>query len=252
MTMHRLTALLISALLVACGGGGGGSDNNGGNNNLPPSASEEAQAILEDCAGDAANALTTLVGIAQLGAGGSSSSLTLEPLAGLAIPFQADLDEDMAPDATGRVLFFDAGGAPIAPQDPGGDLNNLLAQIAGLPDGARVDIILDPVVSLGINSALISQVIASGLPTSLSAVVEHQNAECATTLSFANETLLSILGTYPNLDADIDITAGTDELVGTISFNGTATAVIEVTLNGTGPLRYQLDLDAGTITPIGG
>lgn len=251
-TLRPLTgALLIPFLLVACGGGGG-SSNNGGGNTIPPSVSEEAQAILEDCAGEAATALTALIGVAQLGAGGASASITLEPLSGLAIPFQADLDGDMSPDALGRVLLFDAGGAPVQPQDPAQDLNTLLAQIAALPDGTRVDILLDPVASLGINSAIISQTMASGLPANLSAVVEHQNAECLTTLSFSNETLLSILGTYPNLDADIDIDAGTDELDGTVSFNGTSTAIIEVTLNGTGPLRYQLDVDSGTITPIGG
>ena len=67
-------------------------------------------------------------------------------------------------------------------------------------------------------------------------------------VSFADETILSLLGAYPNLTADVTITRDTDSLQGRVFFNGTSTAIIEVSINGTGPFQYELDLDTGLVT----
>ena len=69
-------------------------------------------------------------------------------------------------------------------------------------------------------------------------------------LSFEDETALSILGVFPFLDATLLIVDGDNTVAGTVSFQGTNIAIIEVTYNGVGPFQFQFDITADEITPV--
>ncbi|MCP4250552.1 MAG: hypothetical protein GY778_26205, partial [bacterium] len=163
------------------------------------------------------------------------------------IPFSADPGAG-APIAnlTGRITFQNAAGQEIEPftqQDLMNDITILLAGIGGLPSGTRVTIIIDPILAAGIESANLTQVMQGGLPSDVSGALIHDSGTCRTTIDFSGETILSLLGVYPNLTADVEVTKGTDSLAGKIFFSGQSTAVVEVSLNGTGPFQFVLDLD---------
>ena len=176
-------------------------------------------------------------------------------IVGLEIPFLADLDGDDEVDAIGRVTLFDPAGQPIMPitnDDLQNDVDMLLAALATLPDGTRIELSFDPIAERGVTIASFSMTMQNGAPTDLGGVLNQQNVNCATAIQFADETILSVLGEYPNLTAGTEIVSGDDTVAGTIFFNGTSMATVEVTLNGIGPFQYQIDLDTGVITPTGG
>ena len=107
----------------------------------------------------------------------------------------------------------------------------------------------DPIPTEGVESASLSQEMQSGIPIDVSGSMVHVSGTCRTDISFDGETILSLLGTYPNLTADIDVRKDTDVVLGRVFFNGTNMAVLEISLNGTGPFQFDLDLDTGAISP---
>ncbi|MHC4938041.1 MAG: hypothetical protein ACYTHK_03635 [Planctomycetota bacterium] len=250
--MKKISALLLSAFLVACGGGGGGDSNNNGGDIPDNPILQAAEQLLNDCAGVPVEALLDVIETIRVFPGQATPPIQIAAPEPGGIPFTADPGAGAPiPTLTGRITFEDAGGVsfmPFTQQDLMNDLNNLLTGIAGLPDGTVVSIIIDPVPEQGIETALLTQVMQGGLPTDVSGSMVHDSGSCRSTFSFDGETILGLLGAYPNIDATIEITQGTDSLVGTAFFNGTANAVIEITLNGTGPFQFDFDLDTGEIT----
>lgn len=250
--MQKTTALLLTALLAACGGGGGSDPIT---NDPFSTIRAETLVTLELCLDDALSAFLEVFSATSLAPGAAAPSIIVGDIVGLSIPFLADLDGDGSPDATGRIEFVDNGGQPIMPFVNGeiqNDVNLLLAALASLPNGTRVDIDLDPAPGIGITQARFSQTMVGGLPTALGGAVIQQSLDCTTTIQFADATILSVLGAYPRLDANVEIIDGTNTVAGTVTFNCSATAVVEVSLNGTGPFQFQVDLDSGVITPTGG
>lgn len=257
MTMQKTSLLLLTPvlalLLTACGGGGGSTTSTPSTPDT--TVRDEAQTILDNCLDDATSAFVDLAAVLQLTPGISTPPIEVSDIAGLEIPFLADLDGDMEPDSIGRITIVDPSGQPVMPfidDDIQNDVTMLLTALATLPDGTRVNISFDPVDSLNITLATFSMTMKSGVPSEIGGVMNQQSQDCATTMQFADETIFSFLGTIPQLDAGIEIVSGDDTVAGTISFKGTATAGVVVTLNGTGPFLFDLDLDTGVLTPTGG
>jgi len=251
MNMKQLTAILLSAFLVACGGGGG-SGGGGGPIPADPIAAA-AQQVLTDCIDLPVSAIIDVIGTVRAFPGSAAPPIQIGNPAATGIPFSADPGAG-APigTLTGRITFQNAAGQEIVPftqQDLMNDINNLITGIAGLPNGSKVSIIIDPVPASGIETSTLSQVMQGGLPVDVSGSLIHDSGTCRTTISFANETILSLLGVYPNLTADVEVTKGTDNVVGQIFFNGQSTAVVEISINGTGPFQFDLDLDTGAVSP---
>jgi hypothetical protein len=253
MNMKKLTAILLSAFLVACGGGGGSGGGGGGGTIPADPIAAAAQQVLTDCIDLPVSALIDVIGTVRAFPGSAAPPIQIGTPGAAGIPFSADPGAG-APIATltGRITFQDAAGQefmPFTQQDLMNDINNLLAGIAGLPNGTTVSIIIDPIPASGIETSNLSQVMQNGLPTDISGLLIHDSGTCRTTISFADETILSLLGVYPNMTADVEVTQGADNLVGQIFFSGQSTAVVEISINGTGPFQFDLDLDTGAVSP---
>jgi hypothetical protein len=250
--MKQLTAILLSAFLVACGGGGSSDGGGGGPIPADPIAAA-AQQLLTDCIDLPVSAIIDVIGTVRAFPGSAAPPIQIgNPGAG-GIPFSADAGAGAPlPTLSGRITFENAAGQEIAPftqQDLMNDINNLLAGIAGLPNGTTVSIIIDPVPASGIETANLSQVMQGGLPVDVSGSLIHDSGTCRTTISFNGETILSLLGVYTNMTADVEVTKGADNVAGQIFFSGQSTAVVEISINGTGPFQFDLDLDTGAVTP---
>ena len=87
--------------------------------------------------------------------------------------------------------------------------------------------------------------------TDIDGEIRQRLDTCDMRLSFEGETALSILGVFPFLDATLSIVdAGENTVAGTVSYQGTNIAVVEVTYNGVGPFQFLFDTKADTITPV--
>ncbi|MHC4449669.1 MAG: hypothetical protein ACYS0E_05945 [Planctomycetota bacterium] len=250
--MNQLTAILLSAFLVACGGGG--SDGGGGGGPIPADPiAAAAQQVLTDCIDLPVSAIIDVIETVRAFPGSAAPPIQIGNPGATGIPFSADPGAGAPiPTLLGRITFEDAAGQefmPFTQQDLMNDINNLLTGIAGLPNGTKVSIIIDPVPAAGIETATLSQVMQGGLPVDVSGSLVHDSGTCRTTISFAGETILSLLGVYPNMTADVEVTEGTDSLVGQIFFSGQSTAIVEISINGTGPFQFDLDLDTGAVSP---
>ena len=252
--MKNLIALLLSMLMVACGGGSSGdsNDNNGGGGGGGLTLAEEAQQILDGCLGDPVLTLRGILETIRAFPGSAPPPLVIDDPNGNQIPFSADPAGSPIAGLTGVFTFENAAGVafmPFTAQQLQMDINNLMAGMAGLPDGTRVIITVDPIPAQGLEAAQMSQVMAGGVPTEVGGMLRQTTGTCTVSINFAGETVLSFLGIFPNLDAALDITSGADQIQGTMFFNGTNFAVVEVSLNGVGPFQFQVDLDSGTVFP---
>jgi hypothetical protein len=251
--MKISVTLLLALSLIACGGGGGGTTgggNNGGNNLLQ----QAALAILGDCVADPVTTIGDIIGAVGAFPGAAAPPITIGDPDGNEIPFAADVGAPI-PELLGVFSFRDDTGQAIMPftaQDLQNDVNNLINGIAGLPNGTKVSVTVFAIPSRNVESASLTQTMQNGLPVDIGGFFRMVDATCSIDISFTGETILSLLGAYPNLTASIDLTSGEDVLDGSIFFNGTKTAVIEVSINGTGPFQFQLDLDTGVVTSTPG
>jgi len=244
-------ALLPVLLLVACGGGGGGDSNNGGNP-APNPQIEAALQILEDCLPGPLGTLQDIIGTVRAFPGSTEPPILIGDPNGNEIPFNADPATAPLSEVIGIFTFRDPAGDPFMPftaEQLQMDVGNLIDGIAGLADGSAVDITIFPIPTIGFESGSVTQVIQGGLPTDISGFFRTVLDGCNVDIAFADETLLSLLGTYPNMSALLTVNSEPDVLTGTILFNGTSTAVVEVSINGTGPFQFEVDLDTGEITP---
>jgi hypothetical protein len=250
--MKTLTAILLGLTLVACGGGGGGDGSDDGNIDPSNPQLQAALAVLEECIPAPLGTLQGVIDTVRAFPGASEPPLLISDPDGDQIPFNADPATAPVPEILGVFTFRDPAGDPIMPftaEDLQNDIGNLIDGIAGLPDGTAVDITLFAVPTLGLESGSLTQVIQGGLPTDVSGSFRTVEDTCSVELSFEDETILSLLGQYPNLTALVVVNREADALTGSVFFNGTSTAVVEVSINGTGPFQFEVDLDTGEITP---
>jgi len=247
--MKRIPAWLLPFVLVACGGGGGGG-NGGNNNGAPNPLVQAALELLEDCAADPIGTFESIIDTVRAFPSSSLPPITIGDPNGLEIPFNATPSAPV-PELIGVFTFEDAGGTQIMPFTAGdlqGDVQNLVDGIANLPDGTKVTITIFAVPSISLDAGSLTQTMNGGLATDVEGLFRTTTGSCVVEVSFANETILSLLGEYPNLTADIMVTRNTDNLDGSVFFNGTSTAVIEVSINGTGPFQFEIDLDTGVVS----
>jgi hypothetical protein len=250
--MKITLSLTLALLLVACGGGGGSAPS-GGNPNDPGNVQlQAALAILDGCIADPISTIGDIIATVGTFPGGAAPPIDIGDPNGNEIPFSAQAGAAI-PEILGVFSFRDPSDQPIMPftaQDLQNDINNLIAGIAALPNGTKVSITVFAIPSLSVESASLTQTMQAGLPTDIGGFFRMVDGTCSVDISFSGETILSLLGAYPNLTADFALTKDTDALEGSIFFNGTSTAVVEASINGTGPFQFELDLDTGVVTPV--
>lgn len=245
---------LSSTLLVACGGGGGG----GGGGTDP--AQEEAQLLLETCGFEAINALVDAVGIASAIVDPAGTSLPAIQVNAVDqaqgnLSWALDTGGDPAPELIGVIQFSDDAGQPAEPpfditqfQAAGlGGFDQVLSQLA---DGWTVTFTINapppPLVLMRMiftyTSGVVSDVTGNG---------NVQGVPCGSTYTFSGAALADLVGAFPTLETTSNYGAPDTALVGTTNLDGTATAIVECTVDGgTTTYRFAVDLVALTVTPL--
>jgi hypothetical protein len=252
----RLTAVLLSLLLVcACGGGSSsGTTPDDGSQNLSPL--ERSIEMLQACA------LTELAGLAELvelfqdaaepGAAPPAFRVTGFDLLDASVDWAVAIDGDGPEDAAGTIRFRDADGQPTFPFD----IAELLAGSFDLPSilGAIEDgtvVIVDYRLLRGTDtSGTLTFEVQDGTPGLTSGSMFINGADCQISLTFDGLSSDTAPGTYPTGTADVLILSQGSTLDGTVTFNGTSTAVINATLDGTDSFTFTYDLGTGQLTPV--
>jgi len=253
-TLIRAWVMGLFFMPIACGGGGGGGSADSGGGSTVVTNSDRARAILERCLGTVNDTFLDLLDVVRLFPGGTAPPIEISDPGVNGIPFTADLDGDQSVDFTGLIRFFDSGGASIMPftaNDLMQDIDNLVQGLTTLPSGTEVRIVFDQKASIKLTKAEFSDRITGTVSTDIDGEIRQRVETCDVRLSFEGETALSILGVFPFLDAPLNIVdAGENTVAGTVAYQGTKIAIVEVTYNGVGPFLFRFDMKADTITPV--
>jgi len=234
--------LILSGLLVACGGGGG-SDEPGTGGQL--SAEQlRAKEILEHCASDAIDVLLGTLGAFAIVPGATDLPIELQPIEADRLPFTADIDGDMQTDLQGVISFLDGDGQPFFPftqEDLDGGFDSLVALLSSLPTGAKMLIDLSPARDIGLETANLTISFVGGIPISLDGFLAYFDDPCVVALRMGNVSPLVLLADVPTLTAELTANELGDAIFGTVTFDGTNTARIDVALNGGESMAFTLE-----------
>lgn len=269
--VRLLAVMAVCALavpLAACGGGGGGGPAPTGSegNTQPPivDPTQLTQQLLETCGGETTiaeiQALVALYSGVLSGQNGNASftldtaGIQLAP--GLVIPWQLDLGGDPGPEATGAFSFLDAGGAPVMPFAPGdlaalftSGVGALPALLAGMPDGTQFVLTIFDRPGTPQLSGEMRSTFTSGQPSLASGQVDVAEGTCAAQTTWSNVPINSLGGQFPSAVFTTRVVEGADVLAGTLTTDGTSTAVAEVSLNGGATTLWEINLLTGAVTP---
>jgi len=255
-TMKKFTAVLAALVLViGCGGSSGGTTA------VPhdPVLAQLAEDLLEGCGSDNLEDLLDI--LERLGSLLESQgpfpefSLTGVDLDSATILWMLDLDNDQQPDIDGSMGFVDSTGAatipPIDLSSLQGGLDGLAALLTGLPDGTGVDVHFVPVLFPPQIDGNIRVTFQGGQPDTVDGNASiFDDLGCMLALELESEDALSILGSFPSGTLRITVTGAGGSLDGTITFNGTSTATLNVAVNGEGSYRFEINLLTGVVTEI--
>lgn len=243
---------LLVALICACGGGGTAPANGG-----PSAAQQLAQEAIESCGatfhGDFAQLLSMVEGLFDP-AETNPQQFTIDGVDTdtASVNWSLDLDGDTMPDLVGGLLFANEMGEPEAAADVNllaAGFDDLDTMVATLPDGT--------VVSFGaaavqppITDVTFTFVITGGAVDVVSGLGLFQDVDCLVNVEFADVPFQNVGGEYPDLTATLDLAAAEGAVQGTITFNGTKEARIEVSLGGEPEVfAFHIDLETGVVTP---
>jgi hypothetical protein len=159
----------------------------------------------------------------------------------------------MAPDIMGQLSFTDDQGDPETSVDISSlaaGFDGLDALIASFPDGTQLTIqggsVMPPLYEVNfvvtINSGAVDNVDGSA---------SSQATDCQSNIGFLGAELADLGGVYPaSLVANISVTTVDGAIQGTVTFDGTNQATVEVTLDGGATtFTFNVDLDTGAVTP---
>lgn len=269
--MKHLALALTFLVATACGGGGGGGST--APETTPPVPLTESaivEQVLEACGLDETAQFQSL--LSQLGAIVSGTSLpptftlTAFDLVQVTATVDIDVDNDMMPDFTGTIGLRDSGGTPSAlgltlpalvAAVNGGQLDALFNLLTTVPAGSQVVFgLTGSIVGDNETSSITSNITivlgASGALGSTSGDFESTTGpDCATNFTWANLDLSAMTGPLfrPSGLMNMTVQTSSDNVAGTITFNGTATAAVAVTRNGGDVQNYTFNVDSGTLTP---
>jgi len=137
---------------------------------------------------------------------------------------------------------------PFTQEQLDGGVDALIGLFSTLPSGTRMKIGLMPAREIGLESAELTISFLGGIPVSIDGVMNSFEDPCFAEMTFSNVSPLALLGENPSLPVTTSIQDGSDVLAGDITFNGTNTAHVEVSLNGGDTMAFALDLTTGAVT----
>jgi len=251
MKKHVSILLLVALSFVAGCGGGSGTLPGGGN---PPDPQVALQ-VLQDCgSGDFQQFVTLIDAFAALFGNGAlpAYQVTSVDAGSATVAWTLMLGTD---NLIGSLQFQDSQGAPVVPFAVN-DFNNLINGFATLPgllatvaDGTQVaiDFNLPSVDSITNGGIIVTMTL--GAPDEATGQVNVQAMDCSTNITFADIDASGLLsgGIPTGATLDITVTGTGGTVLGTVTFNGTETASLEVTLDGT-PFSFLLNLSTGAVT----
>lgn len=266
---HRsgLGALLLVALFGLCACGGGSSPQQVPEEEvLPePTAAEIAQAMIEECLRSSADEFLTLQALFQdLVAGGATGTNPVTfgvpsiSSAAIIVPFSADLDGDSVVETTGGAGFLQPSVAllALAGQLVLGTID-AQAFLESLPDGTTMNVTFNTTLAFT-TTGDVDVVFTSGptgsIPSSSSGTITTAQPDCSVTYTWTDvplAVLASGAGTYPTATVQYTMTTPTQSGDGSIVFDGTSTATIDMTLRPSGESSsFTLDLDSGAVARV--
>ncbi|MHC5032074.1 MAG: hypothetical protein ACYTGU_14560 [Planctomycetota bacterium] len=168
------------------------------------------------------------------------------------VVWSLDLDGDQMPDLFGTLQFAQEEGDPEPAADVSllaGGFDDLDAMLAALPDGTRINFGAARAEPPPMD-ATFTFVIVGRAADSVSMNANTQDLDCLLNIGFADVPFQDVGGDYPNLTATLDIATGDGAVEGTVAFNGTSQARIEVSVGSeTDVHAFTIDLETGVVTP---
>jgi len=270
----RILALLTAALLTpslllplaACGGGGGGggpTSISGGSPGPAVGPLQLSQDLLSECGGAATvqqiQAVTALYQQVAAGQGGAAGFTVLtgqiQNSPGLIIPWELDLDGDQQLDGSGSFVFEDAAGQPSVPFTPTQMAPLFTQGIAGLgvlmaamPDGTQLILVITELVGPPSVSGQVRASFTGGQPTLFSGDLSVSEGTCGAQSTWNNVPVTAFAGAFPSAVFNLRVTQASDVLLGTLTTDGTNTAVASVSLNAGATTAWDVNLTTGAVT----
>lgn len=158
------------------------------------------------------------------------------------IDWTLDSDADGTDDMAGHFCFEDASGTPIFPFNPlnlGGGVAEVADLLATLPDGTRVIV---GFTQDGIGAGSMTVPFQGGQPQSGSGTVTYTHDDCTTVYGFSDVLVANLLTDYPNALVTLALDTPSESAQGTVTMNGTPTAVLSVTKDAR-VIVFTVDLD---------
>ena len=151
--------------------------------------------------------------------------------------------------------FVDSNGAPTIPpidlSGLAGGFDGLAALLTGLPDGTGLVIQLHAMHPLPQIDGDMTITFDSGLADSADgSLTIIDDLGCLLLVELQSVDALSMLGDLPAGTIHIALSGAQGGLDGTITFDGTSTALVNVAVNGEGSYRFEINLLTGTVTEI--
>lgn len=224
-TPTALAVLVLLPLVASCGGGGDGGG--GGVSDL--------QALI-DCVDDRLNVFGEIYNLLRLLADEASGidvpnvTLTATPAPNqYAFSAMLDLDGDLVAETTA------VGGIGFSADPTDGlDENDQIAfQLTSLAGG--------PVSG---NAAFQVRVLAgNAIRVNPGIATAGVGSNCSLAVTSIDLTGAFVEGAMPNGSVDFNLGFGSDQLAATLTFDGTTTASVDGTLNGSVPVQFDVSLD---------
>lgn len=248
--------------VCACGGGSGPVDDT----SLPgPTAAEIAQGMVEDCLRSSADEFLTLQGLFQelvVGGVGGTTPITFGlpsiSSAAISVPYSADLDANGVIETTGGAGFLQPSVAllTLAGQLVLGTID-AQAFMESLPDGTTMNVTFNTTLAFT-TTGDVDVVFTSGptgsIPSSSSGTITTAQPDCSVTYTWMDVPLANLAagpGVYPTASVQYTMQTPAQLGDGTIVFDGTSTATIDMTLRPSGEnTTFTLDLETGAVTPV--
>ncbi len=259
-----LAVLVLTACfgVCACGGGSGPVDEA---TLSDQAAAEIAQAMIEDCLRSSTEEFLMLQGLFQdLVAGGATGTnpvtfgIPSVSSAAISVPFSADLDGDGVIETTGGAGFLQPSLAllTLAGQLLIGTID-AQAFLESLPDGTTMNVTFNTALAFT-TTGDVDVVFTSGptgsIPSSSSGTITTAQSDCGVTYTWTDVPLADLAagaGTYPTASVLFAMQTAAQEGDGTIKFDGTNVATIDLTLRPAGnSASFALDLETGAVTPV--
>ncbi|MHC4933720.1 MAG: hypothetical protein ACYTGV_16180 [Planctomycetota bacterium] len=255
--MKKYTAVLAALILViGCGGSSDGTTPSP----RDPALALLAQNLLEGCGSDHLEDLLDILehfgSLLEDQGPFPQFLITGVDIGTASILWSLDVDNNQQPDIEGSMGFVDSNGAPTIPPI---DLSGLLAGgfdgfaslLTGLPDGMGIDIQFHALVMPPQIDSNMTITFQGGQPDTVDGIATiADDLGCSLGLEFESEDALPILGDFPSGTLRINVSGATGGLDGTVTFNGTSTATVNVAVDGEGNYRFEINLVTGVVTEI--